>query len=89
MAEDLRNFLVNQNTTFILIKRTIINYKKLPKTSVTLPKTRTRLSDLKKLWKKAQHLYSSITLATMAKDKKNSTLPRMLTMKLLTTFRRR
>jgi hypothetical protein len=52
MVEDLRNFLVDQNITFNLMKRVIINYKKLPKASITLPKT--RLSDSKMFWEKTQ-----------------------------------
>jgi len=70
MAEDLRNFLVNQTTTMNLIKRVLINYKKLPKVNVMLQKTRARLSDLKTLWKEARHLHGRITLAATAEDKK-------------------
>jgi hypothetical protein len=76
---------MDQNTTINLIKRVIINYKKLPKVSVTLPKTRVRLSDLKTFWE-SQHLHGRITLV---EDKKKlsyflqddflpSSLPRML-----------
>jgi sirohydrochlorin ferrochelatase len=70
MAEDLRNFLMDQNTTMIAIKRTITNYKKLPKVNVTLSKTRSCLSDLRKLWEKAHHLHTRISLATLTEERK-------------------
>jgi len=44
MAEDLNSFLENQNIVINVIKRLIINYKKLP--NVILTKTRSRLADL-------------------------------------------
>ncbi|KAH0945595.1 hypothetical protein HN011_006265 [Eciton burchellii] len=40
MSEDLCKFLVDQIITISLIKRVIINYKKLSKANVTLYKTR-------------------------------------------------
>jgi hypothetical protein len=50
MVKDLRKLITEQTNTVGLIKRVIINYKKLPKASVTLQRTRARLSDLQ-LWK--------------------------------------
>jgi benzoyl-CoA reductase/2-hydroxyglutaryl-CoA dehydratase subunit BcrC/BadD/HgdB len=49
----------------------IINYKKLPKASVTkLQKTRSRLADLEELWKEIRHLHGRITLAITTEDRK-------------------
>jgi len=49
IAEDLRDFLEEQNTTINAIKRVITNYKKFSKADIILSKTRSRLSDLQKL----------------------------------------
>jgi hypothetical protein len=46
MAEDLCKLIMEQTNAIGQIKRVIINYKKLSKTSVTLPRTRA-LADLK------------------------------------------
>jgi len=73
MLEDLRRLLVDQTVALRLIKRVIINYEKLPKASVTLDETRTRLTDLKTLWEKARRLHASIILAATAEERK--TLP--------------
>jgi sporulation protein YlmC with PRC-barrel domain len=52
------------------IKRVMINYKKLSKTSVTLPRTRARLADLEKYWEKVQQLHDKIIVAAMTEDRK-------------------
>jgi hypothetical protein len=70
MAEDLNNFLENQNIVINVIKRLIINYKK-PKANITLTTTRSRLADLQKHWEKMQGLHAKINLAATAGDRKN------------------
>jgi len=70
MSEDLnRKLIAEQTTIFGVIKGVIINDKKLPKTSVTLQRTRARLSDLQMLWKEARLLDSRITFAAAVEDK--------------------
>ncbi|KAH0944511.1 hypothetical protein HN011_001061 [Eciton burchellii] len=62
MSEDLnRKLIAEQTMIFGVIKGVIINDKKLPKTSVTLQRTRARLSDLL--------LDSRITFAAAVEDK--------------------
>ncbi|KAH0944748.1 hypothetical protein HN011_007918, partial [Eciton burchellii] len=51
MAQDLRKLITDQANAIGDIKRVIINYKKLSKANVMLPKTRSRLADLQTLWK--------------------------------------
>ncbi|KAH0944380.1 hypothetical protein HN011_011445 [Eciton burchellii] len=70
MAEDLNSFLENQNIVINVIKRLIINYKKLPKANVILTKMRSRLADLQKHWEKVQSLHAKINLAATAEDRK-------------------
>jgi len=69
MAEDLRK-LTDQTNAIGHIKHVIINYKKLSKTIVMLPKTRSRLADLQTLWKEVRHLHNGITFAATAEDRK-------------------
>jgi hypothetical protein len=70
MAEDLRNFLENQNIVIDVIKRIITNHKKLPEANVMLTKTRSHLADLQKHWEKVQSLHARINLAATAEDRK-------------------
>jgi hypothetical protein len=97
MTEDPRKLITEQTNTIGLIKRIIINYKKLPK--ATLPRTRARLSDLKTLWKKAQHngIHNGIMGSLLRQrlrtgrsyvtsNKTTSSLPRMPTTTLRINF---
>lgn len=68
MSDDLRLLLTEQTTTINLIKRVIINYKKLPKANITLSKTKGRLEDLKTHWEKAQRLHCRISHLATADD---------------------
>jgi hypothetical protein len=71
MADDLHDFLEEQNTTIHAIKRIIPNYKKLSKVNITLSRTRSRLFDLQKLWEKAYRLVNSrISRAASTKERK-------------------
>jgi Tol biopolymer transport system component len=70
MAEDLYDFLEEQNTTINAIKRVITNYKKLSKVNITLSKTKSRLADLEKYWEKVQRLHARIKRAATAEDRK-------------------
>jgi len=70
MAEDPRKFISEQATIIAMIKRVIINFKKLPKASVILQKTRSPLDDLKTHWKEVYFLNSRITLAATDENKK-------------------
>jgi hypothetical protein len=96
MSEDLRKLITEQTDTIGLIKCVFVNYKKLPKANFALPRTRARLADLKTLWKEARHFHGRITLGATSEDRKKLSyflqneflVPRMLTTKLRTSFRK-
>jgi len=67
MADDLYDFLEEQNITIQAIKRTIPNYKKL--SDITLARMRSRLSGLHKLWEKAHRLHSKISCSATTEEK--------------------
>jgi hypothetical protein len=69
MADDLQDFLEKQSVIIDTLKRVLINFKKLPKTNVTLTKTRTHLADLQKYWK-ILDLHAKISRAAKAEDRK-------------------
>jgi hypothetical protein len=70
MADDLQDFLEKQGVIIDTLKCVIINFKKLPKTNVTLTKMRTRLADLQKYWEKILDLHAKISRAAKAEDRK-------------------
>ncbi|RLU21152.1 hypothetical protein DMN91_005525 [Ooceraea biroi] len=61
MSTDLSILMVEQTNTIALLKRVLINFKKLPKANVTVARTQGRLSDLKELWTKVQTLNTGST----------------------------
>ncbi|XP_018362910.1 PREDICTED: uncharacterized protein LOC108761073 [Trachymyrmex cornetzi] len=50
MAEETENLILAQEYKIDALKRVLINYKKLPKASVTVPTIQSRISQLKELW---------------------------------------
>lgn len=70
MSEDLKRLQVEQATAIDLLKQTLINFKKLPKTSVTLSRPTGRLSDLRETWSKIQELHNKICLLVTEEEKK-------------------
>ncbi|KMQ87692.1 hypothetical protein RF55_12949 [Lasius niger] len=70
MSEDLKRLQVEQATAIDLLKQTLINFKKLPKTSVTLSRSTGRLSDLRETWSKIQELHNKICLLVTEEEKK-------------------
>ncbi|XP_018374451.1 PREDICTED: uncharacterized protein LOC108768504 [Trachymyrmex cornetzi] len=50
MAEETENLILAQEYKIGVLKRVLINYKKLPKASVTVPTIQSRISQLKELW---------------------------------------
>lgn len=70
MSDEVRQLLVDQANATALIKRVLVNFKKLPKANVTLPRTKGRLLDLKDLWNKVQQLHNRLCLLATAEDRK-------------------
>jgi len=70
MADDLQDFLEKQGVIIDTLKRVLINFKKLPKTNVTLTTARTRLANLQKYWEKILDLHAKINRAAKAEDRK-------------------
>jgi hypothetical protein len=70
MAEDLRKLFTDQTNAIGDSKRVIINYKKLSKASVTLPKIRSHLANLQTLSKKVRRLHNDITFAATTEDRR-------------------
>lgn len=61
METTLKNLLIEQTIQFHQLKRVLINFKKLSKANLTLPKTEGRLTDLEKLWEKCEALHVRIS----------------------------
>ncbi|CAL1672328.1 unnamed protein product [Lasius platythorax] len=70
---DLRLLLIEQRNLIDSINRVLINYKKLAKANVTLPKTTSRQSALEKLWEKCQALHVKILQTATKKEQKTET----------------
>ncbi|XP_029165899.1 uncharacterized protein LOC114936760 [Nylanderia fulva] len=68
MSDNLLSLLVDQSNQLVRIKRILINFKKLSKTNVTLPKIKGRLADLKGYWEKVQLLHTRISLAATKEE---------------------
>ena len=61
MAPNLSSLLTEQRIQIEQLKRVLINFKKLPKANLTLPKTEGRLANLEKLWEKCESLHVRIS----------------------------
>jgi len=72
MATELRSLLIEQSATINALKKTLINFKKLDKTSVTLPRTQSRLSSLESFWRTCSSLH--VKLLQTATPEKQKTL---------------
>lgn len=72
MAEEFQLLLVEQQLNISSIKRVLINFKKLAKVNVTLPKTKGRFSDLKELWEKTRQLHARLQHIATAEQKKTT-----------------
>lgn len=73
MAEEVTDLLVEQSLNIHSLGRVLVNFKKLAKVNVTLPKTKGRLADLKQLWDGIQRLHVRLHCLTTAEQRK--TLP--------------
>ncbi|XP_024875075.1 uncharacterized protein LOC112456632 [Temnothorax curvispinosus] len=69
MSRDLTNLLIAQGEAIATLKRSLINFKKLPKAQVTLLKTKGRLTNLEGLWKEVQALHVQILQTATAEEK--------------------
>ncbi|XP_029156123.1 uncharacterized protein LOC114946183 [Nylanderia fulva] len=69
MAE-LRNLLIAQTDKIDQLKRVLINFKKLAKANVTLPKTQGRLEKVHTLWASCQELHLKLLQTTTKEDQK-------------------
>ncbi|XP_024886699.1 uncharacterized protein LOC112464122 [Temnothorax curvispinosus] len=72
MSLDLKNLLIAQGDAIATLKRSLINFKKLPKAQVTLPKTKGRLTNLEGLWENVRALHVQL-LQTATPEEKKST----------------
>ncbi|XP_024888361.1 uncharacterized protein LOC112465164 [Temnothorax curvispinosus] len=72
MSQDLTNLLIAQGEAITTLKRSLINFKKLPKAQVSLPKTKERLTNLEGLWKKVQALHVQILQTATAEETKST-----------------
>ncbi|XP_071577598.1 uncharacterized protein [Temnothorax nylanderi] len=72
MSSDLENLLIAQGNAIDQLRRSLINFKKLPKAQVTLPKTKGRLTNLEGLWEKVQALHVQLLQTATAEEKKST-----------------
>lgn len=56
MADNLQKIMIEQNVTINAIQTAMLNFKKLSRANITLPKTKKRMDDLDFLWKQCQQL---------------------------------
>jgi len=73
MSSSVSELLIEQSATIASLKRVIVNFKKLAKPNVTLPKTQSRLSTLEDLWSTCRNLH--IKLLQTATEEQQTTLP--------------
>jgi len=73
MSSSVGDLLIEQSATIASLKRVIVNFKKLAKPNVTLPKTQSRLSTLEDLWSTCRNLH--IKLLQTATEEQQTTLP--------------
>ncbi|XP_071572655.1 uncharacterized protein [Temnothorax nylanderi] len=72
MSSDLENLLVAQGNAMDQLRRSLINFRKLPKAQITLPKTKGRLTNLESLWEKVQALHVQLLQTATAEEKKST-----------------
>lgn len=72
MPADLRQLLVEQANAIASIKRVLVNFKKLPKANITLPRTKGRLEDLKEIWRTVQQLHNRLCLVATTEERKTA-----------------
>lgn len=68
MPKNFANLLAQQRLTIQLIARILTNYRKLGKDKFTTVKTRSRLSDLDKLWSECRSLHIQLQQAASEED---------------------
>ncbi|XP_071632826.1 uncharacterized protein [Temnothorax longispinosus] len=69
MSLDLKNLLIAQGDVIATLKRSLINFKKLPKAQVTLPKTKGRLTNLEGLWENVRALHVQLLQTATPEEK--------------------
>lgn len=67
---DLRLLLIEQRNVIASINQVLVNYKKLAKTNITLPKTAARQAALEKLWDQSQALHVRILQTATAEEQR-------------------
>ncbi|XP_012216467.1 uncharacterized protein [Linepithema humile] len=67
---DVRNLLIEQSATIDLLKRVLMNFKKLSKANLTLPKTQRRLSQLEVLWDSCRRLHVKLLQIATAEEQR-------------------
>ncbi|XP_067214142.1 uncharacterized protein [Linepithema humile] len=67
---DVRNLLIKQSATIDSLKRVLVNFKKLSKGNLTLPKTQGRLSQLESLWDSCRRLHVKLLQIATAKEQR-------------------
>ncbi|XP_011858429.1 PREDICTED: uncharacterized protein LOC105555986 [Vollenhovia emeryi] len=72
MSSDLESLLVSQTHSIDQLTRALVNFKKLPKAQITLPKTKGRLTNLEALWEKIQAFHIQLLQTATAEEKKTT-----------------
>ncbi|XP_029160333.1 uncharacterized protein LOC114932333 [Nylanderia fulva] len=67
---EAKDLLIAQIDTIAQLKRVIVNFKKLAKANVTLPRTQGRLDELTSLWASCRELHVKLLQSTTPEEKK-------------------
>src|SRR5436190_18949375 len=65
---EVKNLLIAQIDTIAQVKRVLVNFKKLAKANVTLPRTQRRLDELQSLWASCRELHVKLLQSTTPEE---------------------
>jgi len=71
MSSDLRNLLIEQNAAIDSLKRVLVNFRKLAKANVTLPRAQSRLHSLEQIWTTCRDLHVKFLQLTSMEEQRS------------------